>query len=119
MTEPQLSPIQPQNLLKPRKIHPLLGSLPKHLKDHKNFDKVQRLILESLAGKHSHSDIQAWATCASCQKRFSERRNVLKKLGFKHPAQYMLWKRTHEMIKGMYKKYPLEKYDSKDKGMIL
>lgn len=93
-----------------KKPHPLIASLPAHLKDPENFDKFQKLIYESLASKHSHGDIMEWGSCASCQKRFCERGAVLKKIGFKSAAQYMVWKRTHEMIKSL-KRNPLAKYD--------
>lgn len=94
----------------PKQPHPLIASLPKHLKEPENFDKIQRFIYESLASKHSHGDILEWSACASCQRRFSERSMVLKKLGFQSAAQYMVWKRTHEMIKSL-KRDRLEKYD--------
>lgn len=81
------------------KLHPLLASLPEWLKDPQNCDRVQRVILESLASKHSHGEIVEWASCVQCQKRFAERGFVLKKLGFSSPQQYMAWKKVHEQIK--------------------
>lgn len=80
-------------------IHPLVASLPDHLKDHANYDKVRRVILEALAGKCSHAEMMDWAGCTKCQQRFKERRWVLKSLGFKNPAQYMIWQKIHTEIK--------------------
>lgn len=73
--------------------------LPLHLKDHANYEKIQKFILESFAGKHSHGEVLDWASCADCQKRFQNRGHVLRDLGFKNPAQYMAWKKIHEEIK--------------------
>lgn len=86
------------------KVHPFLASLPAHLKDPKNFYKIQKFVLKSLAGKCNHGEVADWAKCKDCQKRFQDRRNVLKGLGFKHPAQYQLWKKVHEQIR---EKFPL------------
>lgn len=94
----------------PKQPHPLLASLPTHLKDPANYEKIQKFIIETLASKHSHSDIMEWAGCGSCQRRFAERGNAIKKLGFKSPAQYALWKRVHEMIRTT-KRDKLKKYD--------
>jgi hypothetical protein len=81
------------------KTHPLIAGLPEHLKDPRNYEKVQRAVLEAFAGKHSHGEITEWAGCADCQKRFAERRHVLKSFGFKNAAQYMAWRAIHEAIK--------------------
>ena len=81
------------------RLNLLLAGLPAHLKDPANFDKVQKLILETLAGKCSHSEMVDWAACAKCQRRFAERKFALKKLGFKNPAQYREWVKVHSEIK--------------------
>lgn len=86
------------------KTHPLVLTMPAHLKDPANYEKIQRCILEALASGHSHGEVLEWAGCAACQQRFTERGDVLKKLGFASPAQYMVWKRIHETIK---KRVPL------------
>lgn len=93
---------------KKAKLHPLVATMPPHLKDPKNFNKIRKLILETLASTHSHGEVIEWAKCVGCQKRFAERGAVLRKLGFKSPAQYMVWKRIHTEIK---KLDPLAKYD--------
>lgn len=90
---PILSPIQL------RKPHPLVASMPPHLKDPKNYRKIQKYIVESLAGTHSHGEVVDWAKCPSCQRRFRNRGDVLEKLGFKSPAQYMIWQKIHHEIK--------------------
>ncbi len=84
------------------KLNPLIASLPVHLKDPKNYKRIRKIILESLAGKCSHGETIEWAKCPKCQKRFAERGKLLKKLGFTHPAQYMLWQKIHEEIKARY-----------------
>lgn len=84
------------------KIHPLIATLPPHLKDPKNYYKIKKLIIESLAGKCSHGEAIEWAKCPKCQKRFAERTKILKSLGFKNPAQYLVWQKIHEEIKARY-----------------
>lgn len=83
--------------------------LPAYLKDPANYDKIQKVILESFAGKHSHGEVLEWASCPDCQKRFTERAPMLKKLGFKNPAQYFAWKKTMETIQRIYAKFPYMK----------
>jgi len=99
----------PKDIIVKPKLHPLMASLPDYLKDPKNFEKVQKTVLKAFAGKHSHGEVVEWAQCAECQARFQNRRHVLKKLGFKNPAQYQAWKKIHETIKA---RMPLDKYNS-------
>lgn len=101
--------MNPQDIIVKPKIHPLLAALPPALKDPKNYEKVKKVIHEALAGSCSHADITDWAGCEKCQERFLNRRMVLKKLGFKNPAQYMAWQKTHEKIKE-YQKVIFPKY---------
>lgn len=96
----------------PKKLSvPLTTFLPAYLKDPANYDRVNKLIIETLASKHSHGEVIEWAKCAACQKRFAERSVVLKKLGFKSVRQYMAWQKQHQYIKGLLKKDSLPKYD--------
>lgn len=92
------------------KINPLLDSLPEFLKDPANFEKIQKSILMTFISTCGHSEIMDWAKCDKCTKKMLERRKLLKKLGFKNPAQYMAWRKTHEKIKVMY---PLVDWKSK------
>ena len=93
------------------KLHPIVASLPKHLKDPANFEKIQKLVIKSLQGKCSHAEVVEWAQCGDCQARFQQRRGLLKKLGFKNSAQYMAWKKIHTTISEM-QKVKLPKYNS-------
>lgn len=81
------------------KVHPLLAMLPPHLKDPKNYEKVRKVIVEALAGSCSHAEMVEWASCSKCQTRFHNKREVLKGLGFKNPAQYMMWQKVHTEIR--------------------
>lgn len=87
----------------PKAPHPLLKVLPDYLKDHANFPKIQKLIIESFAGKHSHGEVVEWAKCPDCQRRFANRHDLLKKLGFSSSAQYMAWVKVHTVIKNRMK----------------
>lgn len=84
--------------LKPM-LHPMIASLPPHLKDPANYEKIRKAIIEALAGNCSHSEMMDWAGCSACQERFQNKRAVLKSLGFKNPRQYMAWQKIHQTIK--------------------
>ena len=87
-------PVLPKQL----KPSPIFRGMPAWLKDPKNYDKVQEIIIESFAGKHSHGEVVEWAACPDCQRRFMNRADTLQKLGFTSPAQYMAWKQVmHQM----------------------
>jgi len=73
--------------------NPYLASIPTFLKDPKNYKKVQKVIIEALASKHSHGEIVEWVKCAACQRRFHEKGDVLKKLGFQSPRHYLVWQK--------------------------
>lgn len=79
--------------------HPILAILPEHLKDPKNYEKIQRAILDAGASRHSHSDMLEWSACKYCQQKEWNRKEMMKKLGFVNGTQYMLWKKIHEEIK--------------------
>lgn len=87
--------------LKP-KINPLIDKLPAYLKDPANYEKIQKQIIESFISTCSHGAIVEWAACKKCTDKMLDRRRLLKKLGFKNPAQYFAWKKVHEKIKKMY-----------------
>ena len=89
--------------------NPLLASLPPHLKDQANFDKIQRALLETLVCRKTHSDVVKMAECTKCTENMLVRRKLLKELGFQSVAQYMEWRKVHEVIK---KRVPLPKYNS-------
>ena len=72
--------------------------LPAYLKDPKNYFKIQRALLDTLKGKHSHSEVQSMANCTECTRKYLELREMKKKLGFKNPAQYFAWKKIMEIM---------------------
>lgn len=88
-----------KKLPKAGKVHPMLASLPTYLKDPKNYEKVQRALLDAGATKHSHGEIVEWAACVYCQQRQHDRKEMMYRLGFRSGAQYMAWKQVHEEIK--------------------
>ena len=100
----------PKNIVLAPKVNPLVAMLPEYLKDPANYEKVQRLIVETLASNHSHGEVIEWAKCSKCQRRFAEKGQVLKKLGFVSSAQYMAWQRVHQEIR---KKMPLVDWSKK------
>ena len=106
---------KPKIDLKP-KTNPLLADLPEHLKNPANFEKIQKAILDTFKSTCDHSDILEWGNCPKCTEKMLERRLLLRKLGFKRPSQYFLWRKTHEEIK---KRFPLVKWDELNKIRLL
>lgn len=85
------------------KVHVLAG-LPEYLKDPANYRKVKKALYETLATTHSHSDILEWGTCVKCQIKLKDHADMVHKLGFKSPAQYLAWQKVHETLE---KRVPL------------
>ena len=80
------------------KIHPLVANLPDYLKDHANYKKIQRVLLDTLATGHSHDEVEKWAKCFKCMKAVENHKMAMKNLGFNSPAQYYAWRRIHNTI---------------------
>ena len=85
--------------------NPLIASMPAHLKEPANFERIKREIANTMLGcKKSHGSIAEMATCMTCSDHMKERRLFLKKLGFRNPAQLRKWYEIHNVIKD---KFPL------------
>src|SRR3990167_1060975 len=78
--------------------NPIFRGLPQHLKEPKNYEKIQRVLLETLAGRHSHGEMETWAKCLRCQNKLREHGDMMRKLGFKSGKQYMAWKKVMHAI---------------------
>lgn len=89
---------KPDIAFKP-KAHPLIASLPAHLKDPANFEKIMKAIHNTISTTCNHAEIVEWGECKKCTKKMMERRLLLRKLGFKNAAQFMAWRKVHETIK--------------------
>lgn len=81
------------------KEDPMLAGLPDYVKDPKNFYKIQKALLETMACHATHSEPMDVFKCKKCQENVLERRKLMKTFGFQSPAQYMAWRKTHETIK--------------------
>ncbi len=79
--------------------NPLTKDLPEYLKDHSNYEKVQRALLDAGATKHSHAQVEDWSACKACQNKAWDRKEMMKKLGFTSGKQYMAWQKTHNEMK--------------------
>lgn len=90
----------------------VLASIPAHLKDHANYKKIKKAIIQAGATKHSHGEISEWAKCFVCQRKQSDRLLMMKSLGFQSKAHYMVWERIHEQLDSL-KRDRLPKYNSK------
>ena len=100
------------NILHKSAVHPMLAILPDYLKDHNNYEKIQRAILDAGATRHSHNEIVEWSACKHCQQKQHDRAEFIRKLGFTSGAQYMAWKKVQDQI-GSMKRVRLGKYNSK------
>lgn len=79
----------------------IFDGLPEFLKHPKNYKPIEKALLETLNCPKSHSDPLEMTQCKRCTENMLKRRQLMTKLGFKSPAQYMKWKETHEKIKEM------------------
>lgn len=85
--------------------NPLIAGMPEHLKEPANFHRISTAIAQTMQRcKKNHESIADMATCATCSDGMKERRLLLKKLGFKNPAQLRKWYEIHNKIK---EKFPL------------
>jgi hypothetical protein len=91
----------------------LLKDLPDFLKDPANYNKIQKDLIDCLAGKHSHSEMIGWAQCLECQGKMADLRNKINKYGFTSPNQYFAWKKVMDVITGktVDQKVKLKKYN--------
>lgn len=78
--------------------HPLLKSLPDYLKDHNNYEKVKRAILDAGSTGHNHDEVSEWIKCTHCVDKQKDRVNMMRKLGFKSAAQYKAWDKVQSLI---------------------
>ena len=92
--------------------NPVFKGMPGYLKDPTNYETIQRTLLETLASRHSHGEMQTWANCINCQKKMMDHKVAMKKLGFTSGAQYMMWKKVMDIIINK-KRDELPKYNDK------
>ena len=106
----------PKKPLPKYKPHPLMESLPDHLKDPTNYNKIRKAIFDTVATSCGHSDIISMSKCVKCTENMRNRRLLLKKLGFKSPTQYVAWQKIHEEIRV---KYPLVNWQELNRERLL
>lgn len=80
------------------KPNPVFKGLSKTLKDPKIYKKVEKQLLKIMQAGHKHKNPSSWFKCKDCQIRFNEKRETLKKLGFKSLNQYLEWRKVMEII---------------------
>ena len=98
------------------KPNPIFQGLPDSVKDPKNYAKIQKALIETLATPHSHSDVLTFYQCLKCQGRVTAHRNLMKKLGFTSGAQYLSWKKVmHQMLGLDTRRDPLLKKNATNK----
>ena len=93
----------PPDFNEPQKVN-VLDGLPAYLKDPKHFERIQREIYDMFSGAcTTHSDVTEASVCVKCQKAYARRGDFMEKLGFKSPAQYRAWVKTHTYIRDRMK----------------
>ena len=90
------------------KGNPLFKDLPDYVKDHANFDKIQRALVETLSTRHSHAEVLKFYECKNCMSKVADHKNMMIKFGFTNPATYRAWVKVHQTIS---KRFSLPKYD--------
>lgn len=106
--------ITPDTFPNQRKVHVLEG-LPQWLKEPEAYKKVQKLLINYIrACKKTHSDLEGWSKCTTCQQARANRMEAIHRLGFSDLRQYAAWKKTHEQMRDLKegKRVPLPKYNS-------
>lgn len=101
----------PKQPLPKYQLSPLIASMPEHLKDPANYERIKKAIADTMVFTDTklekvcaHENIEAMSKCPKCTKRMLERRLLLRKLGFKNPAQLRIWHKIHTEIQ---QRYPL------------
>ena len=89
------------------KKNPLDG-LPDWAKHPKNFETIEKALLDTLTCGKLHSDPIKMSECTKCTENMLVRKALMKKFGFSGVKQYMAWRKTHHEIKA---RMPLEMYN--------
>lgn len=75
-----------------------LGHLPDYVKDPANYDKIQVALYEVMGCPKGHSEPAQAFDCKGCQQKALERRELMKKFGFRNAGEYLQWKKVmHQM----------------------
>ena len=97
------------------KANRVTANMPEHLKDPANYQKIMKALLETLSCGKGHSDPLKMMECAKCTENMRTRKELMDRLGFKSPAQFMAWRKIMETMisrqEGTLKKAPLKKYN--------
>lgn len=86
----------------------IVADLPDSVKDPKNFEKIQRALLETIRKcKKSHSDPHEMSLCKTCTEGMLERHALMGKFGFNSMKQYREWLKIMDIMINN-KRVPLE-----------
>ena len=78
--------------------NPIFKGLPDGLKDPKVYKKIEKELFDVLDSDHVHKKPAEWMKCDECQGKLQERREILKKLGFKSFAQFLEWRKVMDVL---------------------
>ena len=93
-----MNKIQAKKFPNYKKLNPL-GHLPSFVKDHNNFDTIQKALYETVGCAKGHSEPSQMFDCGECQVKTLERRALMKKFGFRNAGEYMEWRKIMHTVK--------------------
>lgn len=77
---------------------PIFKGMPSHLKDPKNYKKIEKRLIEILLSDHKHKTASSYVKCKQCQEKREQRAKQMKEIGFKSITQYLTWKKIMQII---------------------
>ena len=83
---------------KSNKPNPIFKGLPESLKDPKIYEETEKKLILILKSDHKHKTASSYTKCKECNAKREERKNLMKKIGFKSIQQYMEWKKIMTII---------------------
>lgn len=87
-----------KDLPKRYKQNPELKGIPDELKEVGRYKEIEKHYANILLTSHKHKTPRTFAKCVECLNKIQERRDYIKKLGFKDYAQFMLYRRVMGII---------------------
>lgn len=79
-------------------VNPIFEGLSDEVKDPKNFEAIERKIVNTMLSDHKHATIKQFIKCKRCEVKRQKRARVIKEIGFKDAEQYQTWKKVMGMI---------------------
>lgn len=105
--------IPKENLQTPTPYVDPLANLPEYVKHPKNYERIEKALLETLSCGKVHSDPLQMVDCMKCAENMRTRRELMKRFGFEDVKMYMSWRKRQQEIKN---KLPHDLYQKLIRG---